>query len=307
MANSRGNTRIPDSTQLRNYFLASRPWSFIMTAISIGVGSAVAAIHGPFAWGLFILALVGMLCLHAATNLINDYHDIQSGVDSADVATAHYRPHPLGEGRLHPERVRTVAYILFFAGSALGIWLTVTQGWPILVIGLIGVLASLGYSAPPVSYKYIALGEFSVFLMWGPLMVEGAYFVQRQAFSLKAFWISIPFGIIVALVLLANNLRDIAHDEKQNIRTIAIALGEKKGFYLYAALVVLAYLCIILMVALGVLSFWSLLVLASIPLAVKIFRIMAKKIPQDADAMTAQLDTAFGILLLISLILEVLI
>ena len=293
-------------SMLRNYFLASRPWSFIMTAISIGVGSAVAASHGPFAWGLFVLALVGMICLHAATNLINDYYDIQSGVDSAEVATAHYRPHPLGEGKLHPGRVRNVAYVLFFAGGTIGIWLTAIQGWPILVIGLIGVLASLGYSAPPVSYKYIGLGEFSVFLMWGPLMVEGAYFVQRQAFSLKAFWISIPFGIIVALVLLANNLRDIAHDKRQNIRTIAIALGERKGFYLYATLVVLAYLCILLMVAFGVLSFWSLLVLASIPLAVRIFRIMVQKIPQDADAMTAQLDTAFGILLLISLILEAL-
>ncbi|MFW6415242.1 MAG: 1,4-dihydroxy-2-naphthoate octaprenyltransferase [Thermodesulfobacteriota bacterium] len=300
-----------DKAQLKrlflDWFLASRPWSFVMTFISISVGGAVAAIHGPFAWGLFMLTLVGMICLHAATNLINDYYDIQSGVDSAEVATAHYRPHPLGEGKLNPVHVRNVAYILFFTGGAIGLWLTATQGWPILAIGLIGVLASLAYSAPPISYKYIALGEFSVFLMWGPLMVEGSYFVQRQTFSLEAFWISIPFGVIVALVLLANNLRDIAHDKRQNIRTIAIILGEKRGFHLYAALVALAYLCILFMVVFKVLSFWSLIVLASLPLAVKIFRTMLQKIPDDADAMTAQLDTAFGVLLLISLILEVLV
>jgi len=291
----------------RDWFLASRPWSFIMTAISIGVGGAVAAIEVPFAWGLFLLTLVGMVCLHAATNLINDYYDIQSGVDSAEAATAQYRPHPLGEGKLLPENARKVAYVLFFFGTVIGLLLVATRGWPILMLGIIGILASLTYSAPPVSYKYIALGEFSVFLMWGPLMVEGSYFVQRQIFSLKAFWISIPFGIIVALVLLANNLRDISHDKSKNIRTIAIILGARKGFYLYAALVVLAYASILLLVGFRILSFWSLAVFLSLPLAVKIFRVMMRKIPDDADAMTAQLDTSFGILLLISLILEALV
>ena len=292
-------------TQLyRNWFLASRPWSFVMTAISLGVGGAVAAIDGPFSWGLFGLALAGMVFVHAATNLINDYYDVRSGVDSLEAATAQYRPHPLGEGKLSSKNVRRVAYLLFLAGAVIGIWLAATRGWPIFLLGVIGLLASLAYSAPPVSYKYVGLGEFSVFLMWGPLMVEGSYFVQRRGFSLDALWISIPFGVIVALVLLANNLRDISHDTSRNIRTIAILLGKRKGFYLYAALVGLAYACILLMVIFGVLSFWSLIVFASLPLAVKIFGVMVRKIPDDADARTAQLDTAFGVLLLISLIVE---
>ncbi len=291
----------------RNWFMASRPWSFIMTAISIGVGGAVAAIDGPFSWGLFALTLAGAVLLHAATNLINDYYDVQSGVDSAEVGTAQYRPHPLVEGKLLPGNVRKAAYILFFAGAVIGLGLAAARGWPILVLGIIGIGASLTYTAPPISYKYVALGEFSVFLMWGPLMVEGTYFVQRRSFSPEAFWISIPFGVIVALVLLANNLRDISHDKSRHIRTIAIVLGAKKGFYLYAGLVTLAYASILIMVGFGVLSFWSLIVFLSLPLAVKIFRIMVRKIPDDADARTAQLDTAFGILLLLSLILEVLV
>ena len=294
------------NTFYRNWFLASRPWSFIMTAISIGVGGAIAAIDGGFFWGLFGLTLIGGVFLHAATNLINDYYDVQSGVDSVGVSTAIYRPHPLVEGKIMPTSVHMAAYILFFAGAAIGIWLAIARGWPILAIGAVGIAASIAYTAPPISYKYIALGEFSVFLMWGPLMVEGTYYVQHQNFSLDAFWISIPFGVIVALVLLANNLRDIAHDKSRNIKTIAILLGAQKGFYLYAALVTLAYLCILLLIMARVLSFWSLLVFLSLPIAVKLLRIMLKKIPDDADARTAQLDTAFGILLLASLILEAL-
>jgi 1,4-dihydroxy-2-naphthoate octaprenyltransferase len=278
-----------------------------MTAISIGVGGAVAAIDGPFFWGLFFLTLAGAVFLHAATNLINDYYDVQSGVDTVEVATAQYRPHPLVEGKLRPKNVLIVSYLMLAAGAGIGLWLTAQRGLPVLGIGIAGVLAGISYTAPPVSYKYIALGEFSVFLMWGPLMVEGTYYVQRQQFSADALWISIPFGTIVALVLLANNLRDISWDKSRNIRTIAILLGARKGFYLYAALIAAAYAFILLMIVTEVLSYWSLIVFFSLPIAVKILRIMAEKIPNDADARTAQLDTFFGLLLLVSLIAEALI
>src|SRR6056297_3200565 len=263
----------------RNWFLASRPWSFIMTVISVGVGGAVAADHGAFSWGLFALTLLGAVFLHAATNLINDYYDVKSGVDSVEVATALYRPHPLVEGKIHAGSIHIAAYVLFFAGSLIGLYLAATRGWPILAIGIIGVAAGITYTAPPFSYKYIALGEFSVFLMWGPLMVEGTYYVQLQVFSMDALYISIPFGVIVALVLLANNLRDISHDKNRHIRTIAIILGAKRGFYLYAGLVILAYLCILIMMATGVLALWSLLIFLSLPLAVKLLRLMTLKIP----------------------------
>ncbi|MFO7861933.1 MAG: 1,4-dihydroxy-2-naphthoate octaprenyltransferase [Desulfosalsimonas sp.] len=290
----------------RNWFLASRPWSFIMTAISTGVGGAVAAIDGPFSWGLFAATLLGAVFLHAATNLINDYYDVQKGVDTVEAATAQYRPHPLVEGKLRPKSVLAASFLLFAIGAGIGLWLAAERGWPILAIGTVGVLASLAYTAPPVSYKYIALGEFSVFLMWGPLMVEGTYYVQHQQFSAHALWISIPFGTIVALVLLANNLRDIAHDKSRRIRTIAIVLGAQKGFYLYAALIAAAYASIPVMILAGVLSWWSLMVFFSVPIAVSILRIMSEKIPKDADARTARLDTVFGVLLLISLIAEAL-
>lgn len=288
----------------RNWFLASRPWSFVMTAISVAVGVSIAAAHGPVYWGLFLLSLIGAVFMHAATNLINDYYDVKSGVDTIEVSTAQYRPHPLVEGKIRPRSVLLASYFLLAAATVIGLWLAYERGWPLVIIGVVGILASLTYTAPPVSYKYVALGELSVFLMWGPLMVEGTYFVQRQAFSADALWVSIPFGVIVALVLLANNLRDINHDKSRGITTIAILLGAKKGFFLYALLISLAYLSILVMMIVGTLSLWSLLVFLSFPVAVKLLKLMAEKIPDDADARTAQIDTVFGVLLVISLILE---
>lgn len=287
----------------RNWFLASRPWSFSMTAISVSVGSSLAAIYGDFSWFLYLATLAGTVFLHAATNLINDYYDVQSGVDTPEVATAQYRPHPLVEGKLEAGQVRTAAYILYGLSILIGIYLAATRGWALMWIGLIGAFASLTYTAPPLKYKYSALGELSVFLMWGPLMVAGAFFVQRQEFNANTFWISLPFGALVALVLLANNIRDIEHDSDKGILTLAIVLGPQKGILLYTTLVVIAYLGIILMSIFGPLYLWSLLVLVSLPLALRLLKQMKARVPADADARTAQLDTAFGVLLVISLVL----
>lgn len=275
-----------------------------MTAISVSVGGALAAIDGDFSWGLFGLALISGVFLHAATNLINDYYDVKSGVDTREVSTAQYRPHPLLEGKLEPPKVLRAALLLYGTATVIGLGLVAARGLPILWLGLAGTFASMTYTAPPLKYKYSAMGEISVFLMWGPLMVLGSYFVQRQTFSAAAFWISLPFGMLVALVLLANNIRDVNHDREKGILTIPIVIGQRNGLRLYLALVLLAYLGIIVMSLMGPLHLWSLIVLISLPLAVRLLRQMVQQVPVDADAQTAQLDTAFGVLLVISLVLE---
>lgn len=275
-----------------------------MTAISVSVGAALAAIDGSFSWALYLMTLLGTISLHAATNLINDYYDVKSGVDTQEVSTAQYRPHPLVEGKLEAGQVRIAAFSLYGLSALIGLFLAATCGWALLWVGLIGAFASLTYTAPPLKYKYSALGEISVFLVWGPLMVAGSYFVQRQMFSVNAFWISLPFGLLVALVLLANNIRDITHDHDKGILTLAIVLGRRNGLLLYATLVLLSYLAIVLMSFFGPLYRWSLIVLLSLPLALRLLRQMIKQVPADADARTAQLDTAFGALLVISLVLE---
>jgi 1,4-dihydroxy-2-naphthoate octaprenyltransferase len=289
----------------RNWFLAARPWSFTMTAISVSVGGTVAAVEGGFSWPLYLLTLIGAVLMHAASNLINDYDDVRHGVDSPDVPTARYRPHPLMEGRLQLEQVRAAAFLLYFIAALIGVFLAATRGMLVLILGIIGTAAGITYTAAPLSYKYKALGEFSVFLMWGPLRVTGAYYVQQQAVSADALLISIPFGVLVALVLLANNIRDVRYDRSKGIQTLAIVLGERRGVSLYLGLIVAAYLAVVVMAVFGPLTVWSLIVLLSTPLAAKLLRQMARDIPLDADAQTAKLDTAFGLLLVFSLVVKV--
>jgi 1,4-dihydroxy-2-naphthoate octaprenyltransferase len=286
----------------RNWFLASRPWSFSMSAISVSVGTALASRDGSFLWSYYLLTLLGMIILHAATNLMNDYYDVRSGVDYQETSTAQYRPHPLLEDKLESGQVKICAGILYVIAALIGIYLAAARGWAVLWLGVIGLFSSVTYTAPPFKYKYKALGEFSVFLMWGPLVVEGAYYIQRQSFSLDAFWVSLPFGTLVALVLLINNTRDIYHDGRKGIVTLPILIGRQNGLRLYVTLMVLVYLSILWMSFWGPLDAWALIVFFSLPLAVRLLKQMKINIPTDADAQTAKLDTIFGLMLLISLL-----
>jgi 1,4-dihydroxy-2-naphthoate octaprenyltransferase len=289
---------------LKIWFLATRPWSFTMTAISVGVGGAVAALDGAFDVWLFLLTLVGAVCVHGATNLINDYFDYKSGVDRPGAPTTLYRPHPLVQGLISPQAVLWVSAGLYAIAAIIGLALIALKGAGLLWFILVGAIASFFYTAGPIKYKYLALGELAVFLMWGPVIVGGTYFVQRGSLSLDAVLISVPFGLLVALVLLANNLRDIDYDRSAGIATLGTLLGQQKTRVLYQGLILLAYLAIALLIALKILSPWGLLVFFSAPVAFRLIRTLQREIPNDADARTAQLDTLFGVWLIVGLILE---
>jgi len=134
-------------------------------------------------------------------------------------------------------------------------------------------------------------------------MFLGAYAVQRQALGLEAVIASIPFGVLVALVLFANNMRDIVQDSRSGIRTLGRCSGPSGRSRVHRP-DACAYVYVIGAVAIGAFSPWMLLVFLSAPTAVSLVRTFRKGIPDAADALTAKLDTVFGILFIIALLLE---
>jgi 1,4-dihydroxy-2-naphthoate octaprenyltransferase len=289
---------------IKKYIIATRPWSFTMSLISVSVGTLLAAEEGSVSWLWFAITAIGITLFHAAANLINDYFDTLYDIDQQDSPTAKYRPQPIISGMLTPRQTIVEASVFLVLTVAIGMTAAVIRSWHILWIGLIGLFTSIYYTAGPVKFKYRALGECAVFMIWGPLMIEGAYAVQRQALSMKALYVSVPFGVLVALVLFANNMRDIAYDSRHNVKTVSIMLGSRNSYILFAGLIALAYAYVLGMILTGIMSLWGLLIFLSIPKAVSLLRTFKKKIPDMADALTAQFDTVFGILLMMAIFCE---
>ncbi len=289
---------------LKKYLLATRPWSFTMSIISVTVGALLAAESGPISWPWFAVTVAGIVLFHAAANVINDYYDTLYRIDQPDSPTVKYRPQPIFSGLLTMRELYWEFVLLFAVTSAIGMITAYYRSYHVLWIGIIGLMTSIFYTAGPVKFKYRAWGEFAVFMMWGPLMIEGAYAVQRQALSLKALYISIPFGTLVALVLFANNMRDIAYDSRRNVKTLSILLGSENSFLTFAGLILSAYAYVLGMILVGVMSLWGLLIFLSLPSALALLKSFKQKIPDASDAITAKFDTVFGILLILAIIIE---
>ena len=288
-------------------FLSTRPWSFTMTFSSVTMGTLLAAIAGRFNPVFYALTLGGMIAFHAATNVLNDFYDVKHGVDRVGAPTTKYRLHPAAFGQVPLTTTLSFSVALYAVTLAAGTYLAFASSPYILIVLGAGILGSVFYTADPVDLKARSLGEATVFIMWGLLIPLGAYMVQTGAFAWLPLLASVPIGILVALVLLANNIRDIGYDGTVKERTLAVALGAPGAQRLYVALLAGAYAFVVAGMLAEQLPAWSLLVLLTVPGALRLARMFRGTIPDDADPRTAALAFQFSLLYMASLALFILI
>ncbi len=290
--------------RLAAWFEIARPFSFTASTVPVAAGGALAALDGRLDWPLFVAALIAAVLLHVGTNITNEIYDVRKGIDSI---TSPRASHALLKGRLSEHEAFALAATAFAGSMAIGIWLVVERGWPVAVLGVLGLVGGLGYTAPPLEYKFHALGPPLVFLLMGPLMVVGSYYVSSGTFTWAALVASVPVGLLVTAILHGNEWRDVSEDARAGISTMSIRAGRHFAHELYLALVIGAYLVLALAVAVGALPPLSLLAMLSLPLLVRAVRAseLGATGQQRAIAMidlqTAQLHAAFGFLLVVGL------
>ncbi len=278
----------------------TRPFSFTASTVPVAAAGALAALDGRLDWPLFLAALIAAMLLHVGTNVTNEIYDVRKGIDSI---TSPRASHALLKGRLAERGAFALAAVAFGSAAAIGLWLIAARGWPVAVFGLLGLIGGFGYTAPPLEYKFHALGPPLVFLLMGPLMVLGAYYVSSGTLSWDALLMSLPVGLLVTAILHGNEWRDVSEDARAGISTLSIRAGRRTAHVLYLSLVVGAYLVLSLAVAVHALPAQSLLAMLSLPLLVRAIRSseLGASGQQRAIAMidleTAQLHAAFGFLL----------
>jgi 1,4-dihydroxy-2-naphthoate polyprenyltransferase len=289
------------------YTEIARPFSFTASVTPVAAGGAVAALHGRFDGPLFLAALLGSVALHIGTNVINEIFDVRKGVDSI---TSPRASHALVKGRLSEREAFAFAFFAFGLATLVGVGLVAARGWPIVGLGLLGLIGGYTYTAPPFEYKFHALGLPLVFLLMGPLMVGGTYFAITGTLVPEVFWVSLPVGLLVAAILHGNEWRDISEDARViGTATFASRFGRRVSYWTYVALVVGAYMALALAVVLGVVPAYAVLAVLSLPFLVRVIRAseLGSQGQQRAIAMidiqTAQLHAAFGALLVAGILL----
>ena len=287
----------------RIWFAAARPHTLSASLVPVVVGGALAATR--FDGWLFLLILVAALLVQIGTNLTDEYADHQS------TASAHkyLAPHKvIARGLLSQRAVRIGAWSAFAAATVMGAWLVWRTGWPLLVVCLLALAAAYAYSAGPFPLGDYALGEAVVFVMMGPVMVGGTYYVLTGNFGWDILWVGLPVAGLVTAILMANNLRDEREDRRNGRRTVATVFGARAVRIAYHLMLLLAYLCLPAAVAGGAHTAWLMLPWLTLPPALLVAGWIRTGRERDtlhrALRGTSALHLLFGLILAAALVAE---
>ena len=282
---------------------AIRPKTLSAGVVPVALGSALAYQAGSFKLWPALAALIGALLLQIGSNLANDVFDYLNGADDENrVGPARATQ----KGWLSTRQMLVGTGLVFAAALAVGAYLIAIGGWPIVIIGISGIICAVAYTGGPVPLGYRGLGDPLVFIFFGPVAVLGTYYVQAGTVTWLAAWASASVGLLATAILVVNNLRDRHTDERAGKRTLAVRMGARGARREYLALVSLAYAIPPALTALGMAQISWLLPLLSSPLALRRIRAVNT---QDGAALnaelaaTAQLCALFGGLLCLGVLL----
>lgn len=287
---------------LKDWIIATRPWSFAASAMPVIVTAVWMAANGrDVCWWLAALTIVNIVLVHAAGNTWSDYHDYVKGVDTPDT----YGAKTITTGQFTADEIRHLSELLNVVALALGITMVALTGTTLLWIGIIGFALSMLYP----TLKYHALGDVVIIFCYSILPMLGTAFITTGTLYWDSLWMALPVGLITVGILHSNNTRDIETDTAADATTLPAIIGRPLAVKLYYAEVSLPYIWMIALCFVGIAPWWTLLCLLSLPLAIKNIKAMMLykqgiKAYAHVDEATAQLQLAFSVLLIIGLMLS---
>ncbi len=282
--------------QLLLWIKATRAPYFTVTLIPVLLGAVIAygdlAVAGQSAhwnWLIFVMAIIGAISAHAATNLANDYGDHLSGNDEANQTISQFNggSRVIQDGLLRPSQVIIAAATLFTATIIIGLILNMRLNGaafsptPLLWIGITGCVLGASYTLGPFRLSYKGIGEVAVGLGFGPVMVLGTHYVLSFHAYDQWAWVppllaSIPPAIFVFMIIWINQFQDVPADRQVNklnwvVRLTDNSFNYRKPMLVYRVFGILGFASIAVLFILGLIddglaSWYSVLALLPLPL-----------------------------------------
>ena len=237
------------TNRIHLWISAFRPRTLFLAAAGVILGSGLSLHAGKLDIITALLTLLTALLLQLLSNLANDLGDYIKGTDRTGRRVGPMRT--VQSGKITPLQMKkTIAVtilITMFSGLVLLLRLFHIMGLVViilfLIVGALSLLSALFYTLGKRPYGYKGWGDFFAFFFFGPISVIGTYYLQAQTIDFRAVLPSIGMGLLSAMILNVNNMRDIENDELSNKRTIAVRLGLKNAKRYHTALMIVMYIC----------------------------------------------------------------
>lgn len=243
---------------LRSIILAARPKTLPAAIVPVWAGCVLSwKLAGVFDLKLAVCTLLGAISIQIATNFFNDAIDAAKGADTSKRAGP---KRVTASGLLSSRSVLMWGGVFVVLAFAFGVVLYQARGWPILLIGLPSLFLSYGYTGGPFPLAYRGMGEVFVILFFGLVAVCGTVFIQTRTWPVEGCLLGLQTGLLSAVLISINNLRDREEDATTGKHTVAVRLGEQWAAYLIFGEIVLPAALGILWLTVGLGSLlWSVL------------------------------------------------
>lgn len=260
----------------------SRDYTLPQTVISYCFAVVLAATNYHINIFLSFLGLIGVLLAHASVNILDDYFDWKSGaveeykklIDAGEQAKTH-KCFYLQEGLTSHRSLLVVALSMDTVAGLLGLYIASKVGISVILIALIAAFCGFFYSAPPFKFSYRGMSELIIGIVFGPLLLSGAYIVAGGTLDKTILFSSVIIGIIVANISFVHCIMDFQSDK--NVGKISLATlmkSPQNAVKLLSFLYALAYLLLIIGVYFKIFPIATLLSLLIIPKIAALIKLM---------------------------------
>ena len=264
------------------WLIATRSGVTTVTLYSCVIAGIFALRAGTFSFLPWIVMTVGLFLAHGANNLLNDYTDYSRGIDTNNYFRTQYGVHPLVQGFwTKPMQIRwfVVSGVLAVASAAYAL---LYSRFDPLIIGLVvyGSLMLLLYTYP---LKHIAIGELTIFLIWGPIMIGGVYLVLAHQWSWMVALAGVPFGLSTASINIGKHIDKSGEDRAIGVHTMPVLLGPDVARWINFMAIVLAYAVTLYLIFVA--RFFTpvmLIVFAAAPKALPALALLSRPRPTEA-------------------------
>ncbi|MER2124382.1 MAG: 1,4-dihydroxy-2-naphthoate polyprenyltransferase [Exiguobacterium indicum] len=287
------------------YWRMTRPHTLTASFVPVVVGTAVVAPRvESIRLDLFVAMLIASMLIQIATNLFNEYYDYKRGLDTEESVGI---GGSIVRDGFKPGTILAFALTLYGISALLGVYLCIETSWWLLVVGLISMFVGYIYTGGPLPIAYTPFGEVVAGFFMGYIIIAISAYLQIGYVPTEAVAISVPVAILIGSILLANNIRDLDNDKVNGRKTIACLVGHRRAVYVLIGFFAAAVLSLIIAVLAFEVSWFALLALLSIPLMIKAVRLFWEDFPPEklmpGMAQTGKVNTIFGLLLAISLVI----
>jgi 1,4-dihydroxy-2-naphthoate octaprenyltransferase len=247
---------------ISKWLISTRAAVLVMTFLSAAFAGMFAIRANQFDFGKWLLVALGLILAHATNNLLNDFTDFSRGVDQDNYYRAQYGPQPLVHGLLTKRGLLTYTAVTGALAALMGVALIYLRGGNTLLFMALGAFFVLFYTWP---LKYIALGEIAVLIVWGPLMIGGGYYVITGNWDWNVVIASLPYALGVTGVIFGKHIDKHDVDQSKGIHTLPVVIGEKPARITLITLMILQYVFVAYLIAIGFFTPVLLIVALALP------------------------------------------